>query len=238
MRSGVIAYGQRVLRVEQVSVAYGPVPALVDVDLEVGAGEVVALVGANGSGRTTLLRTVSGLLRPRSGRVLLDGELLSGTSPAAVVARGVAHVPQGRRVFGAMTVRENLLVGAHLTSGRALDEVLALFPVLSERSGQAAGTLSGGEQQQLAFGRALMAEPRVLLLDEPTTGLSPLAAADLLGAVRTVRDRGTAVLLVEQAEPALRAADRGVVLEAGRVVLRGPAADLLADDGVRRAHLG
>ena len=199
---------------------------------------MLALVGANGSGRTTLLRTVSGLLRPRSGRVLLEGEPLTGRSPAAVVARGVAHVPQGRRVFGRMTVRENLLVGAHLTGGAALDEVHALFPVLAERAGQAAGTLSGGEQQQLAFGRALMAEPRVLLLDEPTTGLAPLVAADLLGAVRAVRDRGVAVLLVEQAEPALRAADRGVVLEAGRVVLAGAAADLLADDGVRRAHLG
>lgn len=226
------------LRVERVSVSYGPVPALVEVDLDVTAGEVVALVGANGSGRTTLLRTLSGLLRPRSGRVVLDGEVLSGASPAAVVARGVAHVPQGRRVFGRMTVRENLLVGAHLTGGGALEEVLALFPVLEERAGQAAGTLSGGEQQQLAFGRALMAEPRVLLLDEPTTGLSPIATADLMAAVRTVRDRGTAVLLVDQAEPALRAADRGVVLEAGRVVLRGSAADLLADDGVRRAHLG
>jgi len=227
-----------VLRVERLHVSYGPVPALVDVGLEVAAGEVVALVGANGAGRTTLLRTVSGLLRPRSGRVLLDGELLTGLGPAAVVARGVGHVPQGRRVFGRMSVRENLLVGAHLTSGAAMDEVLALFPVLGERAGQAAGTLSGGEQQQLALGRALMTEPRVLLLDEPTTGLSPLAAADVLAAVRTVRDRGTAVLLVEQAEPALRAADRGVVLEAGRVVLSGPAADLLADDGVRRAHLG
>ena len=226
------------LRVERLCVAYGPVPALVDVDLEVGAGEVVALVGANGSGRTTLLRTVSGLLRPRSGRVLLEGEVLSGLAPAAVVARGVGHVPQGRRVFGRMTVRENLLVGAHLTSGGAMDEVLQLFPVLAERAGQAAGTLSGGEQQQLALGRALMSEPRVLLLDEPMTGLSPRAAAGVLATVRTLRGRGTAVLLVEQAGPALGAADRGVVLEAGRVVLSGPAAELLQDDGVRRAHLG
>jgi len=227
-----------VLRLEQVCVSYGAAPALVDVDLEVLPGQVLALVGANGSGRTTLLRTVSGLLRPSSGRVLLDGEPLAGVAAADVVARGVAHVPQGRRVFGRMTVRENLAVGAHLTSGGALADVLALFPVLAERADQAAGTLSGGEQQQLAFGRALMAEPRVLLLDEPTTGLGPQVAADLLAAVRAVRDRGVAVLLVDRAEPALRTADRGVVLEAGRVVLRGTAEELLADDGVRRAHLG
>ena len=226
------------LRLEQVCVSYGAAPALVDVDLEVLPGQVLALVGANGSGRTTLLRTVSGLLRPSSGRVLLDGEPLAGVAAADVVARGVAHVPQGRRVFGRMTVRENLAVGAHLTSGGALADVLALFPVLAERADQAAGTLSGGEQQQLAFGRALMAEPRVLLLDEPTTGLGPQVAADLLAAVRAVRDRGVAVLLVDRAEPALRTADRGVVLEAGRVVLRGTAEELLADDGVRRAHLG
>ena len=226
------------LRVEGLSVSYSGVPALVEVDLAVDAGEVVALVGANGAGKTTLLRTVSGLLRPRRGRVLLDGQRLSGLPAARVVARGVAHVPQGRRVFARLTVRENLEVGAHLTRGSALDRVHALFPVLAERAGQQAGTLSGGEQQQLAFGRALMAEPRVLLLDEPTTGLAPRVAAALLEAVQQVRADGTAVLLVEQAEPALRAADRGYVLETGRVVLQGPAAQLLADDGVRRAHLG
>ena len=226
------------LRVEGLSVSYGGVPALVGVDLAVEAGEVVALIGANGAGKTTLLRTVSGLLRPRRGRVLLDGEPLSGLPAEKVVARGVAHVPQGRRVFGRMTVQENLAVGAHLTGGGARDRVLALFPVLAERAGQQAGTLSGGEQQQLAFGRALMAEPRVLLLDEPTTGLAPRLAAALLDAVREVRAQGTAVLLVEQAEPALRTAGRGYVLETGRVVLQGPSGQLLADDGVRRAHLG
>jgi len=227
-----------VLQVQGVSVSYAGVPALAGVDLAVDAGEVVALVGANGAGKTTLLRTVSGLLRPRRGRVLLDGQPLQGLPPEQVVARGVAHVPEGRRVFARMTVRENLAVGAHLTGGGALDRVLALFPVLAERAGQQAGTLSGGEQQQLAFGRALMAEPRVLLLDEPTTGLAPRLAVALLDAVREVRAAGTAVLLVEQAEPALRTADRGYVLETGRIVLQGSSAELLADDGVRRAHLG
>ena len=226
------------LQVQGVSVSYAGVPALAGVDLAVDAGEVVALVGANGAGKTTLLRTVSGLLRPRRGRVLLDGQPLQGLPPEQVVARGVAHVPEGRRVFARMTVRENLAVGAHLTGGGALDRVLALFPVLAERAGQQAGTLSGGEQQQLAFGRALMAEPRVLLLDEPTTGLAPRLAVALLDAVREVRAAGTAVLLVEQAEPALRTADRGYVLETGRIVLQGSSAELLADDGVRRAHLG
>ena len=180
------------LRVERLCVSYGPVPALVDVDLEVGSGEVVALVGANGSGRTTLLRTVSGLLRPRSGRVLLDGDVLSGRAPAAVVARGVGHVPQGRRVFGRMTVRENLLVGAHLTSGRGDGRGAAAVP----GAGRAGGT--GG--RDAVRRRAAAARPRP--------------------------------------RPHGRAADRGVVLEAGRVVLAGPAADLLQDDGVRRAHLG
>lgn len=226
------------LRVEGMSVSYGNVPVLHGVDLEVAAGEVVALVGANGSGRSTLLRAVSGLLRPTAGRVLLDGAPLTGLPAPRVLARGVAHVPQGRRVFARMSVRDNLLVGGHRTGAAALDRVHALFPVLGERADQLAGTLSGGEQQQLAVGRALMAEPRVLLLDEPTTGLAPPVVAVLLAAVRGLRDAGVAVLLVDQAGPALLAADRGVVLAAGRVVLRGTAAELLADHGVRRAHLG
>ncbi len=223
--------------------SYGSAVAVEAVDLQVRPGEVLALVGANGAGKTTLLRTVSGLLRPRAGQVRLDGAPLTGLSAPAVVARGVAHVPEGRRVFGRLTVRENLQVGTHLQpDGPELDgrlaRVLALFPVLAERAGQLAGTLSGGEAQQLAFGRALMAGPRVLLLDEPTTGLAAPVAQVLLGAVREVAAEGVAVVLVDQAEPALRAADHGVVLETGRVVLTGPAADLLADDRVRRAHLG
>ncbi len=223
------------------------VPVLVGVDLEVRAGEVVALVGANGSGRTSLLLAVSGLLRPVRGQVLLDGRPLTGLRPDRVVAAGVGHVPQGRRVFARLTVRENLLVGGHLLLRRgrgtrayeaAVERVLGLFPVLAERADSPAGTLSGGEQQQLAVGRALVARPRLLLLDEPTTGLAPTTAAALLDAVRRVAEEGTAVLLVDQAEPALRTADRGVVLETGRVVLTGPAADLLADPGLRAAHLG
>lgn len=223
-------------------VSYGRVPAVLDVDLAVMAGEVVALVGANGAGKTTVLRALSGLLRPRRGTVSLDGSSITGLSPATIVGRGLAHLPEGRRVFGRMTVRENLDVGAHRAdrtgSAAVRRQVLELFPVLAERSGQLAGTLSGGEQQQLVFGRALMAEPRVLLLDEPTTGLAGAVAQVLLAAVRQVAARGVAVLLVEQAEPALRTADRGLVLETGRVVLTGRAAELLADDRVRAAHLG
>ena len=233
------------LRVEDVVVAYGAVEALHGVTLEVGEGEIVTLIGANGAGKTTTLRTISGLLTPRSGRVTLDGAPISGVKAHEVVRRGVSHVPEGRRIFTALTVRENLEMGAYAVKGRAvvaerLERVLALFPRLHERIAQPGGTLSGGEQQMLAIGRALMAGPRVLLLDEPSLGLAPLLVQEIFREiVRINREDGTTILLVEQnAHLALSVARRGYVLETGRIVLQDDARRLLEDPKVRAAYLG
>ena len=228
------------LELREVSARHGAVPALHGVSLSVGPGEVVALLGANGSGRTTVLRTVSGLLRPTSGAVLLDGAELSRRPAHEVVGAGVAHVPEGRRVFARLSVLENLRMGAYAGArGPALDDVLDRFPVLAERRAQPAGTLSGGEQQLLALARALMSGPRVLLLDEPTTGLAPQAAEAVLDLVEELAREGTGVLLVEQdLGQALERAGRGYVLETGRVVAQGTAAELAADPAVAAAYLG
>ena len=230
------------LELDGLSVRYGAQPAVSDVSLSVGSGEVVALLGANGAGKTTTLRAVSGLLRPSGGEIRLDDRRLDRLAPHEVVAAGVAHVPEGRRVFGRMSVQDNLEVGAYTTPkllGRALDRVLALLPVLAERRDQAAGTLSGGEQQLLALGRALMSGPSVLLLDEPSTGLAPQAVEAVLEVVRDLARDGVAVLLVEQdAEVALGLAARAYVLETGRVVAEGPSARLRDDPAVRAAYLG
>ncbi len=232
------------LELREVDVRYGAVPALRGVSLTVGAGEVVALLGANGAGKTTVLRTVSGLVAASGGEVLLDGASLRGLPPHEVAARGVGHVPEGRRVFTRMTVLENLLMGAYRQPLRRdarvnLDAVYALFPRLSERASQRAGTLSGGEQQMLAIGRALMARPRLLLLDEPSMGLAPLVVARIFETIRKINAEGVAVLLVEQnATSALELAARGYVLETGRVTVADSAGRLLADDRVRHAYLG
>ena len=232
------------LQVRDVSASHGAVPALHGVSLDVDAGEVVALLGANGSGRTTLLRTVCGLLRPTAGEVLLDGQPLHRRPPHEVVGAGLALVPEGRRVFARLSVEENLRMGAYATASggdldRALDAVLARLPVLGERRRQGAGTLSGGEQQLLALGRALVSGPRVLLLDEPTTGLAPQAVTAVLDLVGELAAEGTAVLLVEQdLGLALERAARGYVLETGRVVAQGTADELRADPAVEAAYLG
>jgi branched-chain amino acid transport system ATP-binding protein len=230
------------LELRGVDVSYGVVPALRGVDLAVGAGEVVALLGANGAGKTTLLRTVSGLVAAGGGRVLLDGASLRGLAVHEVAARGVGHVPEGRRVFARMTVAENLLMGAYRDRRRAregLDAVYALFPRLAERASQRGGTLSGGEQQMLAIGRALMGRPRLLLLDEPSMGLAPLVVAKIFETIGRINADGVAVLLVEQnAASALAVAARGYVLETGRVTAADSAQALSADDRVRRAYLG
>ena len=236
-------YGAPVrLELEALRVRHGAQEAVSGVDLGVDGGEVVALLGANGAGKTTTLRAVSGLLRPSGGQVRLDGRRLDRLAPHEVVAAGVAHVPEGRRVFARMSVAENLEMGAYTDprgGRRALQRVLERLPVLAERRSQAAGTLSGGEQQLLALGRALMSSPRVLLLDEPSTGLAPQAVEAVLSVVRDLAADGVAVLLVEQdVEVALATASRAYVLETGRVVVSAPSAQLREDPLVREAYLG
>jgi branched-chain amino acid transport system ATP-binding protein len=232
------------LRVEDVHVSYGRVAALWGVSFDVAEGEVVALVGGNGAGKTTTLRTISGLLRPAAGRILLDGEPLDRCSTAEIVGRGVVQVPEGRKLFPEMTVRDNLLLGAFPRGARAhqperLERVFALFPRLRERARQVAGTLSGGEQQMVAIGRGLMAGPRVLMLDEPSLGLAPIMVEEMFRVIGEISRSGVTVLLVEQnTEHALAIASRGFVLESGRVVLAGTGAELLANERVREAYLG
>jgi len=231
------------LEIEDLSVAYGQRRALDGVSLSVREGEIVTLLGANGSGKSTTLRAISGLLRPQRGRIVYRGRDLAGTSPDAIVAAGIGHVPEGRDIFGEFSVRENLLVGAHTTPRREVDTRLAdaytAFPVLRERQGQRAATLSGGEQQMLAIARALMARPRLLLLDEPSLGLAPRLVLEIFRVIERINRDGVTVLLVEQnARRALALAARGYVLEIGRVAVSGPSAELAADPRIRAAYLG
>ena len=233
------------LRVSGLHSRYGQVAALAGISFEVAEGEIVALLGSNGAGKTTTLRTVTGLHRAREGRVEFDGRDITRLAAHRVVAAGLGHVPEGRRVFPALNVAENLLLGGYLDRrNRARvaarrEEVYAMFPRLGERRGQPAGLLSGGEQQMLAIGRALMLRPRLLALDEPTMGLAPQMAQQVLRVVRDIREQGTTVLIVEQnAHQTLRLADRAYVLETGRIVLDGPAAELAGDDRVKAAYLG
>jgi branched-chain amino acid transport system ATP-binding protein len=232
------------LRVERVEVSYGNIQALWGVSFDVASGEIVALVGANGAGKTTTLKTLSGLLRPTAGEILLDGARLDRLSTMEIVARGVVHVPEGRKLFPEMTVLDNLLLGAFGRSARPhqrerLEEVYAVFPRLAERRRQIAGTLSGGEQQMVAIGRGLMAGPRVLMLDEPSLGLAPILVEEMFRVIEEINRRGVTVLLVEQnTAHALAVAHRGFVLESGRVVLSGTGRELLAHDRVRQAYLG
>jgi branched-chain amino acid transport system ATP-binding protein len=232
------------LELEGVSAAYGAVSALDSVDLRVDAGEIVTLVGANGAGKTTLLMTICGRPQAVSGTVRLKGQDITRLPTHRIAALGVAHAPEGRRIFGRMSVRENLQLGARLAPPANLkinlESVLALFPRLEERIDQRGGTLSGGEQQMLAIGRALMAEPELLLLDEPSLGLAPLIVRQIFAAIERInRERGTAILLVEQnAHHALRLAHRGYVLATGRVVMQGPAAELAANADIQTAYLG
>ncbi len=232
------------LRLEGVEAGYGDVVAVRAVSLEVRAGEIVALIGGNGSGKTTTLRAIAGLLPLRRGAVELDGRRLDGLGSPAVVAAGVAHVPEGRQLFPTMTVRENLELGARTAEGRArraetLARVLDLFPRLGERGSQLAGTLSGGEQQMVAIGRALMARPRLLMLDEPSLGLAPVVVGAIFANLVAINRDGLTILLVEQnVLRALRCSHRAYVLENGTVTLAGESAALLADERVRRAYLG
>ena len=229
------------LRLTSIEAGYRDLVAVHDVSLEVRVGEAVALIGGNGAGKTTTLRAISGLLPLRRGRIELEGERIDGRAPSQVVARGIAHVPEGRHLFPTMTVRENLELGARDRAGRAagLDGVFALFPRLRERQRQLAGTLSGGEQQMCAIGRGLMARPRLLLLDEPSLGLAPVMVKLIFEVLTTINTSGTAILLVEQnVARALTLAHRAYVIENGRVVLEGPRAALQQSAHVKQAYLG
>ncbi|MCW2540053.1 MAG: transporter ATP-binding protein [Frankiales bacterium] len=230
------------LSVEDIEVRYGAIKALKGVSFEVNEGEVVALLGANGAGKTTTQKTVSGMMRPSLGQIVYDGYRIDGIPPHELITLGICHVPEGRRVFPRMTVNENLEMGAFRfkrPDAAVFEHVLELFPRLRERIKQPAGTLSGGEQQMLAIGRALMGKPRLLLLDEPSMGLAPLIVKQIFDIVRGINSEGVTVLLVEQnASQALALADRGYVLETGEIVLTGTGAELLADDRVRAAYLG
>ncbi|GAA4923891.1 ABC transporter ATP-binding protein [Streptomyces coeruleoprunus] len=233
---------ETLLELKGLHVFYGAIEALKGIDLTVGTGEIVALLGGNGAGKTTTLRTISGMLQPREGEVLLRGERIDGIKSHELVRFGIGHVPEGRRVFATMTVLENLEMGAYkftsVDSGD-LDRVFTLFPRLAERRSQQAGTLSGGEQQMLAIGRALMGRPELLLLDEPSMGLAPLIVQQIFEIIQEINDQGTTVLLVEQnATQALGLANRGYVLETGSVAMSGAADELLADTRIRAAYLG
>ncbi|QKW36624.1 ABC transporter ATP-binding protein [Actinomadura sp. NAK00032] len=231
------------LKLERLCAGYGRMQILHDIDLTLGEGEIVALVGANGAGKTTTLRAVCGQLRPTSGTITFAGESTAGRRPDKLVRDGLVHVPEDRALFGTLTVEENLRMGAwtrpHGEVEAAMREVFALFPVLAERRGQVAQTFSGGQQQMLAIGRALMARPKLLMLDEPSTGLSPKLTWAMLDAVKRIRDTGVAVLLVEQnAKQALGIADRAYVLESGSTVLHGTGDELAGSAEVRKAYLG
>lgn len=230
------------LRLEKLSAGYRRLQILHGIDLEVGKGEVVALIGANGAGKTTTLRAISGLISPTEGDIVFDGDSIGGLRPDLVVRKGLVHVPQDRALFGRLTVAENLTMGAFTrrrATTSALDEVLDLFPILAERKAQRADTMSGGQQQMLTIGRALMARPRLLTLDEPSIGLAPQLVAQVLRAVTQIRDAGVTVLIVEQnAAQTLAISDRAYVMESGTIAVQGTGTELASDDRVRTAYLG
>lgn len=233
------------LQVRGVKAGYGDVPVLWGVDLEVRRGEIVCLVGSNGAGKTTLMRTVSGLVRPTAGSITFDGVALAGAEPDAVLAAGIAHVPEGRRLFSAMSIRDNLLMGAYLRSdgARAIDEDLArmfaMFPILRERQNQDAGTLSGGEQQMCAIARGLMGAPRLLMIDELSLGLAPAIVDQLCDALRALNHEGLSLLVVEQdVATALELAQHGFVMDTGRITRSGESGALASDPAIREAYLG
>ncbi|MDI6709961.1 MAG: ABC transporter ATP-binding protein [Thermoanaerobacterales bacterium] len=232
------------LEVKGLDVYYGPIRALHGISFDVQQGEIVTLIGANGAGKSTTLRTVSGLIRPKGGEVTFQGVNITRIPSHRITAMGLIQVPEGRKIIGDMTVRENLLMGAFTRRDRgeiaaSLDEVFSRFPRLKERAGQLAGTLSGGEQQMLAIGRGLMAKPKLLLLDEPSMGLSPILVEEIFAIVQTINQQGVTILLVEQnAYMALQVANRAYVLETGRIILSGTSAEVQANDKVRSAYLG
>ncbi len=235
------------LKIRNLQTFYGRIQVLDNVSLSVKPGEIVTLIGANGAGKSTMLNCISSLIPSREGEILFQGQRINGQPPEAIVRLGICQVPEGRQIFQPLTVLENLELGAYLRFGRGgrisiqqdLNMVFSLFPVLSERSNQISGTLSGGEQQMLAIGRALMSRPKLLLLDEPSMGLAPRLVVDIFHTISRLRHEGLTILVVEQnARAALKIADRGYVLETGRIILQGSAAELLEDHDVKRAYLG
>ncbi len=232
------------LRVEDINVYYGAIHAIKGISLDVPDGEIVALIGSNGAGKSTTLRTISGLMRPKKGRIMYDGEDITGVPAHKIVGKGLCQVPEGRHVFANMTVLENLELGAYLRNDKDgivkdMEAVFEKFPRLLERKNQIAGTLSGGEQQMLAMARALMSRPKLLLLDEPSMGLAPLLVKEIFNIIKEINASGTTVLLVEQnANMALSIADKAYVLETGRITLSGTAAELASSEEVRKAYLG
>ncbi|GGV17171.1 ABC transporter ATP-binding protein [Streptomyces spectabilis] len=232
------------LEVEDLRVAYGKIEAVKGISFTVEAGQVVTLIGTNGAGKTTTLRTLSGLLKPSAGKISFDGKPLHGIPAHKIVALGLAHSPEGRHIFPRLTIVENLLLGAYLRDDKEgidkdIQRAYELFPILGERRKQAAGTLSGGEQQMLAMGRALMSRPKLLMLDEPSMGLSPIMMQKIMQTISELKSQGTTILLVEQnAQAALSLADHGHVMEVGRIALSGTGQDLLHDESVRKAYLG
>jgi len=232
------------LRVEDINVYYGAIHAIKDISLDVTDGEIVALIGSNGAGKSTTLRTISGLMKPKTGKIIYEDQDIAGLSAHKIVGMGICQVPEGRRIFANMTVMENLEMGAYLRTDKdgielAMKWVFEEFPRLLERKNQVAGTLSGGEQQMLAMGRALMGKPKLLLMDEPSMGLAPLLVKEIFNIIKEINESGTTVLLVEQnANMALSIADKAYVLETGRITLSGTAKELASSEAVRKAYLG
>ncbi len=232
------------LEIKDLEVNYGVIKAIKGVSFDVNEGEIIALIGANGAGKTTILHTITGLIQAKKGSIMFDGKELTKTPPHKIVSMGMAHVPEGRRIFQQLSVLENLKLGAYTRKDKSeiastLKMVYERFPRLEERKNQVAGTLSGGEQQMLAMGRALMSKPRIILMDEPSMGLSPLLVSEIFDIIKVINESGTTVLLVEQnAKKALSIADRAYVLETGKITLSGDAKDLINDESVKKAYLG
>ena len=231
-----------ILEIKNLSVNFGGIKAVNNISMEVEEGKIVTLIGANGAGKSTILRSISGIVKPQAGEILLNGQNILGMSPDAIVSRGVTLVPEGRRVFPNLTVHENLKIGAYLRKDKLdadLEYVYSLFPRLKERHWQLAGTLSGGEQQMLAVGRALMSKPKLVMMDEPSLGLAPLVVKSIFEIIETINGEGITVLLIEQnANMALRIADTAYVLETGAITMAGTGAELLANDPIKEAYLG
>ena len=239
---GLWKMSEPILKISDLKVNYGGIEAVKGISFDVPEGKIVTLIGSNGAGKSSTLRTIAGLVKPAGGTISLQGEDITGKDPTAIVTKGVTLVPEGRRIFPDMTVLENLKIGAYLRKDDLTDDlnwVFELFPRLKERSWQAGGTLSGGEQQMLAVGRALMSRPRVLMMDEPSLGLAPLVVRDIFGIIQEINKQGVTILLIEQnANMALKIADIGYVLETGRITLTGTGSELLANDAVKEAYLG